>query len=338
MSLLRHDITTNDWVIFASERARCPREWKQDAETSAAPLPSEGNCPFCSGNEQMTGPEIYALRGATAPNTPGWRVRVIPNKFPALKIEDETRRHEQGPMFRHMGGCGAHEVIIESPDHVLSLAQQPVEQVEFLLRALQLRFNDLMRDSRFQTIVIFKNHGEQAGTSLRHPHCQLIAMPVVPQRLRLKHRVATDFFDQTGTCLYCVLLHEELLARERIVVENEHYAVIAPYASHVPFELWILPKRHNSSFGRVDASLFRPLAELLKTVLQKLYSGLDNPAFNLILNTAPRGDEDKEYFLWHIQILPRLMPQAGFEMGSGMSINTTLPEDAAGFLREVESF
>ncbi len=338
MSLLRQDVTTNDWVIFAPERARRPHEWKQAAEESEASLPSEGKCPFCQGNEQMTSPEIYALRGGTAPNTPGWRVRVIPNKFPALRIEEETRRQEEGPTFRHMGGCGAHEVIVESPDHDLFLAQQPVEQVEFLLRALQLRFNDLMRDSRFQTIVIFKNHGEQAGTSLRHPHCQLIAMPVVPQLLRLKHHVATDFFDQTGSCLYCVLLHEELLARERVVAENDHYAAISPYASHVPFEIWILPKRHNSSFGRVEASLFRPLAELLKTVLQKLFCGLDNPAFNLILNTAPRGDEGKQYFLWHIQILPRLTTQAGFEMGSGMSINTTLPEDAAEYLRQAESF
>lgn len=338
MSLLRQDVTTNDWVIFAPERARRPHEWKQAAEKSAASLPSEGRCPFCQGNEQMTGPEIYALRGGTVPNTPGWRVRVIPNKFPALRIEGETRRQEEGPVFRHMGGCGAHEVIVESPDHDLFLAHQPVEQVELLLRACQLRFNDLMRDLRFQTIVVFKNHGVQAGTSLRHPHFQLIATPVVPQLLRLKHRVAMEYFDQTGSCLYCVVLHEELLARDRVVAENDHYAAITPYASHVPFELWIVPKKHHSSFGLVDATLLFPLAELLKTVLRKLFCGLDNPAFNLILNTAPRGDEDKQYFLWHIQILPRLTTQAGFEMGSGMSINTTLPEDAAEYLRQAESF
>jgi UDPglucose--hexose-1-phosphate uridylyltransferase len=336
MSFLRHDLTTNDWVIFAPERALPPHEWKQAAETSAASVPSAESCPFCPGNERMTGPEIYALRGGTAPNTPGWRMRVIPSKFPALRIEEETRRQEEGPMFRHMGGCGAHEVIIESPDHDRFLAQQPVEQVEFVLRTLQVRFNDLLRDLRFQTIVIFKNHGEHAGTSLRHPHCQLIATPVVPQLLRLKHRVATEYFDQTGSCLYCVLLHEELAAAQRVVAENDHYAAIMPYASHVPFELWILPKQHQSSFGRVDAALLRPLAELLKSVLLKLYNGLENPDFNLTLNTAPRGDEDKAYFLWHLQILPRLTTPAGFEMGSGMSINTVLPEEAAAYLREVE--
>lgn len=333
MSLLRQDITTNDWVIFAPERARRPHEWKTaggGADSRAA------DCPFCPGNEGFTGPEIYALRGGSAPNTPGWSVRVIPNRFPALRIEDETQRLEEGPVFRHMGGCGAHEVIIESPDHTLFLARQPVEQVEFVLRTLHFRFNDLMRDARFQTIVIFKNHGEQAGTSLRHPHWQLIATPVVPQMLRLKHRVAQEYFDQTGRCVYCVLLHEERLARERVVAENDHYAAIAPYASHVPFEVWILPKRHQSSFGSVDVGLLRPLAEMLKTVLLKLDSCLEDPAFNLTLNTAPRGDETKEYFLWHLQILPRLTTSAGFELGSGMSINPVLPEEAATYLRDAE--
>jgi UDPglucose--hexose-1-phosphate uridylyltransferase len=331
--MLRYDVTTNDWVIFAPERMRRPHDLKK-----AAPVvpPSEGLCPFCPGNERLTGPEIYALRGGTAPNTPGWSVRVIPNKFPALRIEEDHHRHEDGPLFRFMGSCGAHEVIIETPEHDSVLALQPVEHVEFVLRTLQLRFNDLIGDTRFQTTVLFKNHGEGAGASLRHPHWQLIATPVVPRTLRLKHAVATDYFDQTGDCLYCVLLQEELAARQRVVAENDHYAAIVPYAAHVPFETWILPKGHRSSFGREEPHRIRPLAELLKIVLAKLYVGLENPDFNLTVNTAPRGDEDKRYFLWHMEILPRLTKPAGFELGSGMSINTVLPEEAARFLREVE--
>jgi UDPglucose--hexose-1-phosphate uridylyltransferase len=331
--MLRYDVTTNDWVIFAPERTRRPHDLKKSAP--AVP-PPEGLCPFCPGKERLTGPEIYALRGGTAPNTPGWSVRVIPNKFPALRIEEDHHRHEDGPLFRFMGGCGAHEVIIETPEHGRMLAMQPDEHVEFVLRTLQFRFNDLIGDTRFQTTVIFKNHGEGAGASLRHPHWQLIATPVVPRTLRLKHAVATDYFDQTGDCLYCVLLQEELAARQRVVAENDHYAAIVPYAAHVPFETWILPKGHRSSFGREELHRLRPLAELLKTVLAKLYVGLENPDFNLTINTAPRGDEDKRYFLWHMEILPRLTKPAGFELGSGMSINTVLPEDAARFLREVE--
>jgi UDPglucose--hexose-1-phosphate uridylyltransferase len=336
MSFLRYDATTSDWVIFAPERGRRPDDFKKETGPATAPHP-EGLCPFCPGNEHLAGPEIYALRGNTAPNTPGWAVRVVPNKFPALRIEEDNHRHEEGPGFRFMGGCGAHEVIIETPEHDRVLCHQPVEHIESVLRTLQLRLKDLMRDTRFQTIVIFKNHGEEAGTSLRHPHWQLIATPVVPRTLRLKHAVATDYFDQTGDCLYCVLLEEELASEQRVVEQNNFYAAIAPYASRVPFETWILPKSHCSSFGWEEPGRMRSLGDLLKTVLGKLYGALDNPDFNLTINTAARGDEDKRYFLWHMEILPRLTKPAGFELGSGMSINTVLPEEAAGFLRDAKA-
>jgi UDPglucose--hexose-1-phosphate uridylyltransferase len=335
MASLRLDLTTNDWVIFSPERAKRVTDFKKACPPSTV-LSTEGQrCPFCPGNESLTGAEIYALRQGTAPNSPGWKVRVVPNRFPALRIEEEPRRTEDGPFFRYLGGCGAHEVIIESPDHNSVLCQLPVEQIETVLRTLQLRFNDLMRDERFQTIVIFKNHGEGAGTSLRHPHWQLIATPVVPRLLRLKLAVATDYFDMAGSCLYCQLLAEELAAKDRVVLENRHYAAIIPFASHVPFETWIFPKVHQASFGSVDAGQLRPLAELLRDVLWRLHVGLDNPDFNLTINTVPRGDEDKKYFLWHVQIVPRLTTPAGFELGSGMSVNAVLPEEAAAFLRQV---
>jgi UDPglucose--hexose-1-phosphate uridylyltransferase len=333
MSFLRYDVTTNDWVIFAPERARRPHAPAEQAVVKPTP---PDLCPFCAGNERLTAPEIYAVRRGSPANSPGWRTRVVPNKFPALRIEETHRRHDEGLLFRSMGGCGAHEVIIESPDHDRFLAHQPIEHVELVLRTLQLRFNDLMQDARFQMIILFKNHGERAGTSLAHPHWQLIAMPVVPRLLRLKYAVATDYFDQTGHCLYCVLLEEELAARERMVAQNEHFAAVAPYASHVPFEMWILPKRHVASFGWMPPERLRPLAEILQAVLAKLHAGLENPHFNLTINTVPRGDEDKEYFLWHIQILPRLTTPAGFELGSGMSINSVVPEDAAQALRGVD--
>lgn len=334
MPLLRFDPTTHDWVVFAPERARRPQNTIAAGHDGAEPAP--GPCPFCLGNEHLAGPEIYALRGGTAPNSPGWSVRVIPNKFPVLRIEEDHRRTEEGQLLRSMGGCGAHEVIIESPDHETFLARQLVMHIEFLLRTLQLRLQDLLGDRRFQSIVIFKNHGQGAGTTLRHPHWQLIATPVVPRMLRLKHAVATDYYDRTGSCLYCVMLQEELAMGQRVVAENSEFTAIMPYAAHVPFETWILPKAHQSSFGRAEPAHFRPLAEILKTVLHKLYEGLGNPDFNLAINTAPRGDEDKSYFLWHIEILPRLTQPAGFELGSGMSINEVMPEEAASFLRSVD--
>ncbi len=334
MSLLRHDVTTNDWVVFAPDRCQRPHSGRRAADQDVLPNGEKPLCPFCPGNERLTPHEIYAVRDGAPP---GWRVRVIPNKFPALCIEAQDHRIEEGPLFLAMGACGAHEVVIESPRHDLFLGLQPVEQIECVLRTLQFRFNDLMRDHRFRAITLFKNHGEGAGTSLRHPHWQLIATPVVPHLLRLKHGVATDYFDQTGHCLYMALLEDELADERRVLAVNEQFAAILPYASHVPFETWILPRSQQSSFGLVEPGRFRPLAEMLKTVLLKLYVGLENPDFNLTIDTVPRGSEDTESFLWHVQVLPRLAIPAGFELGSGMSINIVMPEDAASYLREVKT-
>jgi UDPglucose--hexose-1-phosphate uridylyltransferase len=335
MSLLRYDLTTADWVVFAPSRALRPHSQSKPRERRAEPPESAAGCPFCPGNEALTPPAIY-----TAPpqsSGAGWRVRVVPNKFPALRIEESNHRREEGVTFRSMGGCGAHEVVIETPDHHSVLAQEPVEQIQLLLESLQRRNQDLLRDHRFQAVIIFKNHGIGAGTSLVHPHWQLIATPVVPRLLRLKHRVATDYFDRTGDCLYCVLLEDELAAHERILAANDEYVALVPYACHSPFETWVLPRCHQSAFSEVEPARLRSLAELLKTVLLKLYTGLENPDFNLTIDTAPRGDEDKEYFLWHIRILPRMTTPAGFELGSGMAINTVMPEEAVAFLSEVQT-
>ncbi|GAB4155010.1 MAG: galactose-1-phosphate uridylyltransferase [Planctomycetaceae bacterium] len=281
----------------------------------------------------MTPPEIDADR--TADNH--WLTRVIPNKFPALQIEENVLRVSDAQGFQRMGGCGAHEVIIESPSHTTILAHQSIEQIERVLRMAQRRFLDLLRDKRFQAVIIFKNHGEGAGTSLAHPHWQVIATPVVPRTLRLKHFEAAQSFDRTGRCLYCVLLERELEAATRVVAANEDFVAICPYASHLPFETWIVPRYHQSSFGRVNGDHITALASLLKDVLFRLHLALDNPDFNLTIDTAPRGDEEEEYFLWHLRILPRLSTPAGFEMGSGMFINTVLPEEAANFLRTIET-
>lgn len=337
MSLLRYDPTTNDWVIFAPSRARRPHEFRGAFPRSIAESSSK-TCPFCPGQEHLTPAEIFRVPAWGTPKPADWRVRVIPNMFPALRIEEELDGGTDGsPIFRHRGGCGAHEVLIESPDHDIDLAEQPIEQIEALLHTMQQRHNDLLRDPRFQMIVLFKNHGEGAGTSLRHPHCQLIATPVVPRLMRTKLGIAEDYFDLTGRCLYCVLRQDELAAAQRVLVQNSEYVAFLPYASHVPFETWILPQTHHASFGHVESAKLRPLAEILKSVLQKLSDGLGNPDYNLTINTVPRGDEDKSYFLWHIEILPRLTTPAGFELGSGMSINTVLPEEAAAYLRSVEA-
>lgn len=330
MSLLRFDPTSKDWVIFAPERRARPDQFARTSKPESAT--TRDSCPFCPGNEHLTPDEVLRIDDGHG----GWRLRVVPNKFPALRIDDDCHRAEESGLFRHMGGCGAHEVIIESPEHDRFLGHQPVEQVRLLLQVMQARYKALLADRRIFAVIIFKNHGERAGTSLRHPHCQIIATPVVPRLHRLKHAIATDYFDLTGKCLYCELLAAELAHGKRLVVENDRFAAVAPFASRSPFEIRILPKTHRPSFGRVPEDELGPLAAILKDVLNRLHKGLNNPDFNLTIQTTPRGEEEKEYFLWHIDIVPRLTQPAGFELGSGMAINVMMPEDAAAFLRGID--
>lgn len=336
MPELRFDYTTADWVVFAPLRKLRPQHENRAPLSVSEARQEAADCPFCPGNERFTPHEIFSFRANQDVET-SWQVRVVPNKFPALRIEEDHHRVQGGKIFERMGGCGAHEVVVESPDHSRFLAQQPTEQIERLLKTLQHRYIDLKRDKRFQSIVVFKNHGGGAGTSLKHPHWQIIATPVVPRLLRTKCSEAMNYYDRTGNCLYCDLTQEELAAEKRIIAANDEFVAFVPYAAHLPFETWILPKKQQPTYDLLEARQIGPLAEMLKNVLLKLYVGLDNPDFNLTIDTAPRGDEDKEYFQWHIRILPRLATQAGFELGSGMSINTVLPEEAAAFLRNGNS-
>lgn len=321
MTALRYDITTRDWVIIAPERGLRPRA----AGTSAPAV-----CPFCPGHEHFAGPDILTVRGSDG----GWRVRVIPNKFPALRIEENVERREEGRIFHSMGGCGAHEVLIESPDHDVRLWEQPAGHVEAVLAALQDRHNALLGDPRFELVSVFKNHGAGAGSSIAHPHWQIIATPVVPRHLSQRQRVASDFFERTGECIHCVLLREELRAGTRILSDDADYVALLPFASSSPFQVWILPKDHHSSFGRARRDLLRPLSALLIDVLARLDEALGNPDFNLTISTVPRGEERRD-FLWHVEIVPRLTTAGGFELGSSMSINPVPPEDAARHLRSL---
>lgn len=323
---LRFDATTRDWVLFAPARARRPHP---PAERSREEQPAS-TCPFCPGHEDRTPGEILRLG---ADHEGGWSVRVVPNKFPALERSASPGQTELGRVFREMGGYGVHEVVVASPDHSSALARQPTGQIERVLRVIHERFTALMKDRLLRAIVVFENHGERAGTSLSHPHWQIIATPVVPHHLRLKQAIAMDYFDRTSRCLHCVTLDEELAAGERVLAANDDYVAVLPFASHVAYQLRILPREHRASFAGVAPSRLRSLAEILRDVLARLDRLLGDPDYNLTLATAPIGDEQERYFLWHIDVLPRLATPAGFEIGSGMSINPVLPEQAARELR-----
>ena len=330
MSIIRQDPTTKEWVIIAAERKRRPHEYNQKA---GQPSPSNqtGPCPFCPGHEAMTPEEVFRTAG---PQGTGWAVRVTANKFPALGGMGRLERREAGPLFREMDGVGVHEVIIETPSHERVLPLMTDSEVADILKTYQARDRSLREDPRLKYLIIFKNHGEAAGTSLVHSHSQLVATPVPPILLRRKYEVAVSHYDDTGRCLYCDVADEERKAGTRVVMDTDRFLVFHPFASRVPFETWITPKQHQPSFGQVTAGDLVELASVLRKTLRALHDQLGNPDFNYIIHSAPIDDENKDYYLWHIQILPRLSAIAGFELGSGIYITTMLPEESAAAMRE----
>ena len=333
MSVIRHDPTTKERVIIATERSKRPHDFKKGARARLL-APREAACPFCSGNEAMTPQEVLRI-----PNREGkgWAVRVVPNKFAALTPKGDPRRREDGPLFREMDGVGHHEVIIETPVHNRFIPLMEDTEVELVIHAYRERYLTLKQDKRVKLIVIFKNHGEAAGTSLEHPHSQLVATPVVPASIRHRYDVAIQYYDATGRYLYCDIVEAERKADERVVLETEDFLVFHPFASQSPFETWIAPKQHRPSFGQITLEECRALAVVLKTTLATLAKALNDPDHNFVIHTAPIGDEDKEYYLWHIQIVPRVTTAAGFEIGTGMRINIAKPEETARFLRQQPS-
>ncbi len=331
MSELRQDPITKEWVIVATDRARRPHEFRLREDCPKA-APSLKPCPFCAGNERMTPGETAAYRNGTK-DGPGWWVRAVPNRFPALTPESSDGRSDD-PFFRFMPGVGRHEVIIETPGHDVPfplLTDHQAEEVVLMYRDRYLAFS---ADRAVKAVILFKNKGEAAGTSLEHPHAQIVGTPVVPKHIRAEYAVATRYYDDTGRCIYCDLVERERKAKLRVVFESDEFVAFHPFASRSPFETWIAPKSHAPSFGRISPESAKQFAPALKAVLSKLHRHLNDPDYNFVFHSAPLEDENKPYFLWHVRIIPRLTTVAGFEIGSGMFINTALPEETAAYMNE----
>ncbi len=329
MPELRKDPITGRWVIIATDRAKRPSDFSRET----VELKGAGFCPFCPGNELKTPPEVLAYRDGGGANQPGWRLRVIPNKFPALRVEGDLDRQGEG-LYDKMNGIGAHEVIIETPDHMLSLADLAEKQVSDVFWAFRERILDLKKDRRLRYILVFKNHGEGAGATLEHTHSQLIALPVVPKRVLEEIEGSKRYYDFKERCVYCDITRQEAESGTRIVLETEQYLVIAPYAARFPFETWVVPRRHSSHFEDTDNADIQKLAWVVRATIRKLDKVLDRPPYNMVLHTAPVQEGAMPHYHWHLELMPRLTKVAGFERGSGFFINPTPPEEAASFLRD----
>ncbi len=326
---LRKDPITGRWVIIANDRARRPADFTRE---SAVPNPSR-ICPFCPGQENKTPPEVLAYRNNGGANQGGWSLRVVPNKFPALRVEGEIDRQGEG-LYDRMNGVGAHEVIIESPDHAASFSEMPEKEVSDVFFAFRDRILDLSKDPRLRYVIVFKNYGAAAGATLEHSHSQLIALPVVPKRVQEELDGALRYYQFRERCIFCDILQQELASRARIVFETDHFLAVAPYASRFPFETWIVPRRHSSHFSASDPAVLHNLGWTVRSVLRKIDKVLEKPAYNAIIHTAPVQDNPLDHYHWHLELIPKLTKVAGFEWGTGFYINPTPPEEAARFLRE----
>ncbi len=330
MPELRKDPIIGRWVIISTERGKRPTDF-----ASVPPARSSNFCPFCVGNETKTPPEVYAVREpGTQRDSPGWRVRVVPNKFPALQIEGDLNRQGEG-IYDKMNGVGAHEVIIETPNHDKTLSDLDDNHVAEILLTWQQRVLDLKKDPRFKYIVIFKNHGEAAGATLEHSHTQLVAMPIIPKRVVEEIEGGRRYYDFKERCVYCDIVSQEISEEVRVVSANETFLGIEPFAARFPFETWILPKVHASAFEEIERNEVEHLARILKEILTKINLALNNPPYNFILHTLPLHGNNRSWYHWHLEIMPKLTKVAGFEWGSGFYINPTAPEEAAKYLREI---
>jgi len=325
MSQLRQDPITGRWIIVNNEKNVEPGDFsfekiEKNVDTT--------NCPFCQGHEHMTPPEIVAHREIAAPNKPGWTVRVVPNKYPALSNKGKLEKYGFG-VFDRMNGIGDHEVIIDIPEHMLDIADIKDSQAAEVIWSYLGRSTDLGKDPRFKYILIFRNYGRSAGASLEHPHSQLIALPIVPKRVNEELHSSHEYFNYKDRCVFCDILKQELSDKERIVEENDYFISFCPFVSRFPYEIWIMPKKHHSHFTSIKKEEVKPLGVILRNSMKKLKKLLNDPPYNYIIHTSPINGFEKDYYHWHIEIMPKLVNVAGFEWGSGFYVNPVPPEKAA---------
>ena len=332
MSELRRDPIGGRWVIVDTDHPGSPEEFEYEPQVYRG-----GTCPFCYGNEQLTPPEIDAIRDPhTSPNTSGWQVRVVPNKFPALQIEGELDRRGIG-IYDISNGIGAHEVLIETPYHEKDIPDLLNPEIENFISMYCRRALDLAKDKRFKYIMVFKNFGAAAGASLEHPHTQMVALPMIPKNALEEIKGAQHYYEYRERCIFCDILRQEMQEKERIILENKYFVSFCPYASRFPFELWIIPKKHSGFFCHMPAEEIPALAAILKETIAKMKAVFKHVPYNFMLHSSPvNGDTGPDGYHWHIEFMPKLTRVAGFEWGSGFYVVPTPPELSAKILREAK--
>ena len=331
MPELRLNIATQEWVVIAPERARRPEDHRTVQRELTSERPDHrADCPFCIGSEDRTPGETLCYEGEQ-----GWLVRSVPNRYPALTPGQREPRRRGDRFHSSMEGIGRHEVVIESPTHNATLALQSVFEVALVLRAWRERYRLLSQQPGVEHVVIFKNHGAAAGTSLEHPHSQIVSLPVLPAQVRHRLDEAARIYHENGQCVFCKMLSKERRSGERIIKESRHFTALVPFAASSPYCLWLFPNRHHHSYAQLNDEEMGDLADLLRDVLRRLYFGLSDPPYNLVLRSAHPHSLSSPLFHFYLTVVPRLGRTAGFELGTGMFINPSRPEKDADFLRNL---
>lgn len=326
MSEIRKNLVTGELVIIAPERAGRPQD---HAEVNPPPPPSwVDSCVFCPGNEHLTPDETYCDGDATT-----WSVRSVPNKFSALSREGQLWEHRTG-LQRCAAAVGPHEVIIESPKHDEPLGRMTQHQARRVIDAWHARFVDFYDDPRVRHVVLFENHGIAAGSSLVHPHAQLVGLPLPVSRYRARRSRAINHLERYGRCVVCETIDEERAAGVRVVLDTETCLALVPYAALSPYHLWILPKYHASSFAGATPAARADLAIAISRVLRAVARAVNDPAYNLVVLSGPPNGRNPDAVHWYVSIVPRVTRSAGFELGSGMYINPSWPRQSAATLRD----
>ena len=332
MPELRKDPILGRWIIIARERGKRPTDFVVELEKTKG-----GFCPLCPDNEKTTPDEVlvYGREPGMGPNSSGWKLRVVPNKYPALVIEGEIDKQGEG-LYDRMNGIGAHEVVIESPNHEDRFTYLPHDQMILTFLAFQDRIRDLSRDDRFSYVMVFKNYGKAAGASLEHSHSQLVALPILPRMLVAELEGSLSYYKYKDRCVFCDIIRQETQQNIRLVCENDKFVTLTPFAPRSPFEMWIMPRRHHSSYLDQDEASLSALTEIFSETLRRLDACIPGVPYNFVLHTQPLRSQPLDHYHWHFEIVPKLTSIAGFEWGSGFYINPMPPEDTCRYLREVE--
>ncbi|PIE58295.1 MAG: galactose-1-phosphate uridylyltransferase [Desulfobulbus propionicus] len=331
MPELRKDPILGRWIIIAKERGKRPTDFLVQEDKVRG-----GFCPLCPGNEKTTPGEVLVFGRENGPaNGPGWTLRVVPNKYPALVIEGELDKQGDG-LYDRMNGIGAHEVIIESPHHNQKFSDQPAHEMILTFRSFRDRIRDLAKDHRFRYVMVFKNFGKAAGASLEHSHSQLVALPILPRMVSAELEGSLSYYKYKDRCVFCDIIRQEIQQNVRLICENNHFVVVSPYAPRSPFEMWVMPRRHNSNYADQDDDTLYALSAIFSEALRRLDTCIPNVPYNFVLHTQPLRSGALEHYHWHFEIVPKLTSIAGFEWGTGFYINPIPPEDTCKYLKEIQ--